>query len=163
LKGKTGIVNSETLHTDLVKMRSRVHPHCVVCGCDNRRGLGLEFAVSDDGVVEGSFDCNRTFEGYADILHGGVVSSLLDGAMTHCMFARGRSAVTAELIVRFRHPVTIDHKATIRAWITRDESPLYILKAEVSQEGQIKATATGKFMDPPPLANATGTLGRMRQ
>jgi acyl-coenzyme A thioesterase PaaI-like protein len=36
------------------------------------------------------------------MLHGGVISSILDGTMTNCLFAHGTVAVTAELRVRFR-------------------------------------------------------------
>ena len=133
----------------MTRAESRAHANCVVCGPTNPRGLGLDFDISTDGGVEAHFDCDRSFEGYDNVLHGGVVASLLDGAMTHCLFARGRPAMTAELTVRFRHPVAIGRSATVRAWITRDDPPLYVLKARVTQDGEVKATATGKFMDPP--------------
>jgi len=133
-------------------MQSQVHANCVVCGSCNERGLGLEFALLEDGGVETAFSCDNAFEGYANVLHGGVISSLLDGAMTNCMFAHGCAAITAELNVRFRHPVVTGQAATVRAWITRSAPPLYVLKAEVLQAGRVKATATGKFMDQPNFA-----------
>jgi uncharacterized protein (TIGR00369 family) len=86
------------------------------------------------------------FEGYNDFLHGGVISALLDGAMTNCMFAHGYAALTAELNVRFHHPVLIGAPATVRAWIKKDLYPLFIVEAEVVQNQQVKATAAGKFM-----------------
>jgi len=122
----------------------------------------LEFALLEEGSVETAFNCDKAFEGYANVLHGGVISSLLDGAMTSCMFAHGCSSVTAELNVRFRHLVVTGETATVRAWITRSAPPLYILKAEMLQDDQVKATATGKFMDQLNLA-ATETAARGRQ
>ena len=133
-------------------MRSQLHANCVVCSLSNKRGLGLEFMLLEDGAVEAAFSCDKAFEGYENMLHGGVVSSLLDGAMTSCMFAHGCSVVTAELNVRFRHPVVTGQTATVRAWPARSAPPLYILKAKVLQDGQVKATATGKFMEQPQLA-----------
>ena len=130
-------------------MPPQMHTNCVVCGPANKRGLGLEFSLSQDGAVEAVFDCDEVFQGYEHVLHGGVVSSLLDGAMTNCLFAQGCCAVTAELNVRFRHPVVTGRDATVRAWVERSTAPLHILKAEVVQEGQVKATASGKFMDQP--------------
>jgi uncharacterized protein (TIGR00369 family) len=112
----------------------------------NGRGLGVNFAAVSDGKVEASFTCDAAFEGYSGVLHGGVISSLLDGAMTNCLFAYGHVAVTAELKVRFRHPVATGKPAKVRAWITSATSPLFELAAELVQDEQIKAIAKGKFL-----------------
>jgi acyl-coenzyme A thioesterase PaaI-like protein len=85
------------------------------------------------------------------MMHGGIISSILDGAMTHCLFAHGRTAVTAQLSTRFRHPVVTQEPATVSARIERSSHPLYILEARIVQARQIKATATGKFLDQPQL------------
>ena len=142
----------DTLH----KIRARTHRNCVVCGTANGRGLRLVFRPSEDGSVQATFDCEKAYEGYANVLHGGVVSALLDGAMTNCLFAHEHPGVTAELTVRFRHPVRTDTTATVRAWIEGCSPPLHVLKAEVVQNGQIKATACGKFMDQAGIARCEG-------
>lgn len=127
--------------------RTGTHSHCVVCGAANDHGLRLKFSPTEDGSVQARFYCDKTLEGYADILHGGVISSLLDGAMTNCLFAHGHPGLTAELTVRFRHPVRIGTAATVRAWIERCSPPLHVLRAELVQDEQVKATGCGKFMD----------------
>lgn len=131
----------------LCELRAQAHSNCVVCSPLNDRGLRLEFRASEDGGVQARFNCERVFEGYANMLHGGVVSSLLDGAMTNCLFAHGHPGATAELTVRFRHPVRTGGAATVRAWIERCAPPLHVLRAELMQNGQVKATACGKFID----------------
>ena len=131
----------------LREIQARAHADCVVCGTANRRGLRLVFRPSEGGSVQATFDCEKAYEGYANVLHGGVVSALFDGAMTNCLFAHGHPGVTAELTVRFRHPVQTDTPATVRAWIERCSPPLHVLKAELVQGGQLKATARGKFME----------------
>jgi uncharacterized protein (TIGR00369 family) len=103
--------------------------------------------LSEDGSVQATFSCDKAFEGYANVLHGGLISCMLDGAMTNCMFAHGYAAVTAELNVRFHHPVVIGEFATVRAWIDRSRSGLHVLKAEIVQNQQVRATATGKFLE----------------
>jgi acyl-coenzyme A thioesterase PaaI-like protein len=80
------------------------------------------------------------------MIHGGIVSTLLDAAMTNCLFALGHVAVTADLHVRFRHPLSTGQDAVVRAWVTRAAVPLFILEAQITQDGNIKATAVGKFM-----------------
>jgi len=122
------------------------HPHCVVCGRHHPFGLHLRFTLLEDGSVQTAFDCSETFQGYPGVLHGGVVSSLLDGAMTNCLFAHGEQAVTGELQVRFSKPVVTEQKARIRAWIDRSLPPFHVLKAELTQNDTVKAKATGKFV-----------------
>ena len=136
----------------LRRVQADAHANCVVCGSANGRGLKLAFHSAEDGSVQATFDCAKAYEGYPDVLHGGVVSTLLDGAMTNCLFAHGHPGLTAELTVRFRHPVCTGTAATVRAWIERRCRPLYVLKAELVQDGQIKATAGGKFMEQAGLA-----------
>lgn len=140
-------MTTDSAKTDLASVRAQEHANCMVCSPSSRRGLGLQFSVSKDGSVQATFNCDKAFEGYANVLHGGLISCLLDGAMTNCMFAHGYAAVTAELNIRFRHPVVIGEPATVRAWIERSQPRLHVLKAEVVQEQQVKATATGKFLE----------------
>ncbi len=67
--------------------------------------------------------------------------------MTNCMFARGISALTAELTVRYRHPLVVGVSAEVRAWVEQSTPPLHLLKAEIVQAAQVKSTARGKFME----------------
>lgn len=128
------------------EVRSLAHANCVVCSSSNEQGLGLRFTSFPNGSVEAVFDCHKVFEGYRNMLHGGIISTLLDGAMTNCLFAHGIHAVTAELNIRFWHPVICCQSASVRAWITRSTTKLHHLQAEVLQNGQIMAIATGKFV-----------------
>jgi uncharacterized protein (TIGR00369 family) len=132
-----------------------VHHKCVVCGASNPRGLHLKFKMAKDGSLKAKFQCDKSFEGYPGSLHGGVIMSIFDGAMGHCMFARGQTAVTVEMTTRFRHPVLTGQSATVSAYITRVSYPLYLLKAEIIQDGIVKAIAEGKFYDQPRLAEDT--------
>jgi len=117
-----------------------------VCSQANACGLGLRFSLRDDGSVEAHFECKRALQGYDGILHGGMIATLLDGAMTNCLFAHGITAVTAEITVRFRHPVRLDTPLLVRARITQSQMPLHVAEAELVQDGRVKATATGMFM-----------------
>jgi len=129
-------------------LRQRHHPDCVVCSPDCPHGLQLRLALDGQGIAVGSFDCDARYEGYPGLLHGGVTSALLDGAMTNCLFLHGRAAMTAELIVRFRHPVLLDQPAQVRAWIVEDDPPVFRLQAQLVQDGVVKAAARAAFMLP---------------
>jgi len=123
------------------------HARCILCGQENPCGFNLEFHSRADGAVEGFFQDHDHCEGYAHMVHGGIIALLLDGAMTNCLFTHGRTGVTARMELWFRHPVRSDHGMTVRAWIERDSHPLYRLRAQLVQDDQIKATAKGVFMD----------------
>lgn len=131
----------------LKTVRTQAHPYCVVCSQSNPLGLGLEFTAHDDGSVSASFLGHSALEGFQGCLHGGMIASLLDGAMTNCLFAQDHVAMTAELKVRYRKPVFTGQEMIIRAWIKRSLPPLHLLEAELKQEGCIKAIASAKFME----------------
>jgi uncharacterized protein (TIGR00369 family) len=129
-----------------------------VCSPANTRGLQLEFIPGADGGITAMFTCDKALEGYPGVVHGGIVSSILDGAMGHCMFLRGQAAVTVEMTTRFRHPVVVGKEATVSARIQQAAHPLYLLEAQIVQTGQVKATAQGKFYDQPELADGLESL-----
>lgn len=133
-------------------VRQESHPDCFVCGPANGHGLGLEFRVIPDGSVEATFPCQPIFAGYPGMLHGGIICTLLDGAMTNCLFAQGFVAVTVDMNVRFRHPVTVSLPAIVRAWLESEGSPVHRLAAEVLQGEQIVATASARFIDKDAMA-----------
>jgi len=107
----------------------------------------LEFDVNGDGSVTASFLGNAALEGYQGLLHGGMIASLLDGAMTNCLFAHGLVAVTAELKVRYSNPVKTGCEMAVRAWIEEPHPPLYLMRAELKQEHCVKAIASAKFIE----------------
>jgi acyl-coenzyme A thioesterase PaaI-like protein len=125
----------------LVNTHNRVHPNCFVCSQDNYRGLQLDFVVSNDFSITAMFKFDEAFEGYPGIVHGGILSSIMDGAMGHCIFAKGHTPVTVEMVTRFRHPVVTGKKAMVSARINKSSHPMYVLESEIIQDGQIKATA----------------------
>ncbi len=130
------------------QLANKAHPHCFVCSLRNPQGLQVRFQRAADGGIEGVFACQREFEGYAGLIHGGVISSLLDGAMTHCLLAEGHQALTGDLRVRFRQPVIVGREAVIHAEIVKTFGPLYVVQSTLTQDGSVKAQATGKFADP---------------
>jgi acyl-CoA thioesterase FadM len=75
-----------------------------------------------------------------------MVTTLLDAAMTHCLFALNEVAMTADLHVRFRAPVRVDTTATIRAWQVRRRGAMEEVCAELWQEGELRVSARGKFI-----------------
>ena len=128
-------------------LSERCHPACIACGTRHGEGLGLRFTEEADGTVVASFACDGKYQGYPDRLHGGIVAMLADAAMTHCLFLREISAVTAKLKLRLPRPVEVGVAATVRASMVRNSPPIFELKAEISQTGTVRATAEALFIE----------------
>ncbi len=128
------------------------HPDCFVCGQRHHGGLQLDFQLHPEGKVEAQFCCAWGFQGYPGYLHGGIIASLLDGAMTNCLFAHGKTAMTAELNVRYFSPIAIEKMLTIRSWIIKSRPRFFLLKSEITSEGILLAQGDGKFMEKPQIS-----------
>lgn len=140
-------------NTELAGLRRAVHPNCFVCGELNPRGMQLDFHFDEESrCVCADFRPDKWSEGYKGMPHGGIISAVLDGAMGNCLFAQGITGITGELNIRFKHPVRIHQEVRARAWIKTISHPYYLVKSEIIQDGQVKAYATGKFIDKPDLA-----------
>jgi uncharacterized protein (TIGR00369 family) len=131
----------------MAKLQTQLHSQCVLCGADHPQGLQLAFRTHADGHVEAEFPCDRLYQGYPGYLHGGIIAALLDSAMTNCLFAHGRVALTGELNVRFLKPVIVSRPAVVSARLAESFAPLFKMKGEVHQNGEIMARATAKFME----------------
>lgn len=101
------------------------YPACPVCGdADvNPAALGVRwFWDSDREVAVGRFTPGPLNAGYRGVLHGGVLTALLDECLAWaCAVAKRAYCVTGELDVRFMTPArlgeTIDVSArTLTAW-----------------------------------------------
>lgn len=141
-------MNAQTDQDRLDATRDAQHPNRLFCGQEQRQGLCLDFRARTNGDVSATFACRKLFQGYPGLLHGGVTCSLLDAAMTNCLFAQGIAAVTGEMTVRFHAPVTVDSTAEVVGALMSAQTPLLVVvaQARLLQDGVIKATATAKFV-----------------
>jgi acyl-coenzyme A thioesterase PaaI-like protein len=125
------------------------HTHCIACSMNNPVGLKLQFEVSDNGSVTANFRPGEIVQGYNGLVQGGVIATLLDAAMTNCLFAHGIVALTAELVIRYKSAVVIGVPLQIRAWRENNSKLLYCMAAELVQNSRVKATAKAKFLNKP--------------
>ena len=141
----------------LRETRRLAHAHCLVCGAENPGGLRLNFAVQPDRSVHAVFEGGASFQGYPDAMHGGLIATLLDSAMTNCLFSSGVVAVTARLNVRYVEPGRWHLPCAVRAKVDRSSRGVHYLSAEVRQEGRVIARATGTFANRPCPADPVST------
>jgi len=108
---------------------------CFACGKENKDGLQLEFTLLKDGRLRTEYCPPQKFQGYKDILHGGIMAVLLDETMIHLAFRKGGRVVTAQLEVRLRNPAKIGERIIVTAELLSDSGRRMELAAEAKSEG----------------------------
>ena len=106
----------------------------------------MRFKSDEKGGVKAIFQAKPLWQGYQGILHGGMISTLLDAAMTHCLFDHGVEAMTVDLNIRFHKPVSCTGLLMLRACLLGERRNLYQLSAELSSAGTLLARAEARFM-----------------
>ena len=107
--------------------------------------FGLQFTAEKAGVVA-FVQADPHWQGYSGVLHGGIISTLLDAAMTHCLFHHGVEAMTASLKVRFLEPIPCGGELQIKAVLEKQRRHVYLLDAELSLSGRCLARAEARFI-----------------
>ncbi|RLT44336.1 MAG: PaaI family thioesterase [Chloroflexi bacterium] len=111
--------------------------YCFGCGRHNPIGLHLGFARDgdgDDAGVVAYYTPRREDQGFPEVMHGGLLSLLLDEAMGWAMYADRLFAVTAKMELRYRRPVGVESTLTIRARITRQRGRRIEAEATITDE-----------------------------
>ncbi len=132
------------------KPYARPQSACFLCGQDNPAGLKIMFQLQVDGGMAATWTPAPAWEGFRGIVHGGVVSTVLDGAMSKAVAATGSEALTAELRIRFRLPVQSGTPFQIRGWVVRRSKRLIETEATITAfDGTEHARAWASFLTLP--------------
>ena len=92
---------------------------CFGCGKNNPCGLKLKFKW-DGKQVRAEFTPNKFHQGWAGIIHGGIITTILDEAMGYVAYYEGVKGVTATMQTKFKRPLLIDEPITVTAWLTKN-------------------------------------------
>ncbi|MCS5696517.1 MULTISPECIES: PaaI family thioesterase [Desulfofundulus] len=119
---------------------------CFACSPRNPIGLHLEFSHEGD-ICRTTFTAGNEHQGWDGVLHGGLVTTLLDEAMAQWLWHRGVAAMTAEMLTRFSLPVPVGVPVTVEAWKEGCRGRLWELSARlILPGGKVAARATAKFL-----------------
>jgi len=115
------------------RIGARSQSSCFACGPNNEHVLRLRFEKNEIGKMSAEWIPESSTEGFDGIVHGGIVSTVLDESMSKVVAATGVEALTAELRVRFRRHVVSGNRVQIRGWI--DNRNKRIIKTEDALTG----------------------------
>ena len=140
-------MNMKQMLTDRSELviQNDFHQNCFACGSNNGMGLGLKFYKLEDGTIFGNFFADPKFESYSGIIHGGIVATLLDSAMTHCLLMKGIPALTGRLSVKYSIPIRTGTAVKVEARIVDQLHEMFILQGKALVDGKRVASAEAKY------------------
>jgi len=120
---------------------------CFACGDRNSRGLRLCFAPDGDRAVTAVWRTDAVWEGFRGVIHGGIVSTVLDEAMSKAVAAAGIPALTCELHVRLRRHVAAAEQLQVSGWVVEKRKRRIVTEATLKdRNGVERAHAWATFL-----------------
>jgi acyl-coenzyme A thioesterase PaaI-like protein len=125
-------------------------PGCLVCGRSNPHGLHLSLHVDPDtSEVTTTFTPKPEHIGFENIIHGGLLATVLDEAMVWAAtWAGKRFCVAGELTVRYRESARPGDHLLVTTKVESARSKLITTTGQITRpsDNAIIATASGKFV-----------------
>lgn len=125
----------------------RDNDRCYVCGKKNPSGLSVDFKIDRQSrSLRALFTPSGLHQGYEGIVHGGILSALLDEAMAKLAFSLGIPAVTAGINIKFRSPAAPGDELAVSGKLIDETHRLIRAEAKIERGPVLIAEATGKLL-----------------
>ena len=119
--------------------------YCFVCGKDNPRGFKIEVRYLDaEMAAETELSLAREFQGWADVIHGGILSTMLDELMAHAVWHFAGPGLTLSLEVRFHAPLKPDEPILVRGVLQTPNGSRRLAEGEIIRLADNTRIASGK-------------------
>ncbi len=105
----------------------RMFPYCYVCGQQNARGLQIPFEPHPGGGCRAEYVARDEHVGWPEVIHGGLLFTLMDEAVAWAVIGAGLHGVTARAEARFREPVRVGTRLVVRGWLV--DAPRRVTRA----------------------------------
>jgi uncharacterized protein (TIGR00369 family) len=124
-----------------------VEYQCFGCSPNNEMGLRLEFW--DEGeFVTAKWTPRQSFEGFRNVLHGGIQATLLDEIASWVVQTRCKTVgVTCSMEIKYRCPVLVSEgEIILRARVKEAGKRMAIIESELlGNDGKVCASAVVKY------------------
>ena len=108
--------------------------------------LNLKFN-HDTKLVYGEYVAHEYLEGPPNVIHAGIIASILDESMMSVNKFMDLVSIVVEMKVRYLNTAFINENLYIRGWYITKNKNVIENRAEIENEiGKIVARATGKYM-----------------
>ena len=124
---------------------------CFACGVNNLDGLRVGFEYPEKGRCRAELVMPAKFQGWKGILHGGIISTLLDEAFAHACGGPQRggdeAVVTAEIRVKVKKPVRTGEKFVLEGRVVEVRGRVIACASVIKDpEGTELARAEGRLI-----------------
>ncbi|TRX71366.1 PaaI family thioesterase [Carboxylicivirga sp. M1479] len=139
-----------------IKQKGEIY-NCIGCSPNNQIGFHLEFYASDHEVVA-FWDATTNFEGYTNVVHGGIQATLLDEIASWYIYAMLDTAgVTKRLDVEYLKPLyVLGGQVKVKAKLKEKNAKSALIETEiVNSKGVVCCKAIVEYyLFPPNVAKA---------
>ncbi len=114
-------------------MRLDDDKYCFVCGKKNKIGLHLKFKTKGK-KTKAVFIPKKEHQGYINIVHGGILATVLDEATTRLGYKLCLNTVTARIEVNLRKPAYINKKLFLGGEIIKEKGRKVFAKSVLKND-----------------------------
>jgi acyl-coenzyme A thioesterase PaaI-like protein len=119
--------------------------YCFVCGQNNPRGLKISVRYREaDLAAETQLSLPKEYQGWADVIHGGILATLLDEMMAHAVWHFAGPGLTLSLEVRFHAPLKPDEPILVRGVLQSQNGSRRLAAGEIIRLADNTRIASGK-------------------
>ena len=117
-----------------------------VSGVENPKGMKM-VPIIKDRKIYAKYVFEKSFEGGPGLVHGGILSTVLDDMMGYATFTQNLFCVTANLNVNFRAPSPVDKEFELYAWVKEVDGNKVYAESVIQSEDSIHVEADGLFIN----------------
>jgi len=119
--------------------------YCFVCGKDNPRGLKIKVRYLEaEMTAETELSLPREYQGWAEVIHGGILATLLDEMMAHAVWHFAGPGLTLGLEVRFHAPLKPGEPIRVRGVLHTHNGSRRLAEGEITRLADGARIASGK-------------------
>ena len=141
-------MTSEARVAQRIDERFAFEPHnCFACGTLNTGGLHLDLHVDGERCWT-DLEIPERFQGWDEIAHGGIVTTILDEVMAWSLVDADSWGLTARLSVAFKRPVPLGRPIHVEGWITESRRRVITTAGRMvaGGSGEVLATAEAIYV-----------------
>lgn len=121
------------------------HAFSIVTGSAHPVAPPVQVDVLED-EVRGRFRCGKQYEGGPGLVHGGILSLVLDHVLGEAAFSAGVGGMTVGLDVRYVAPTPLHADLEVTCRVASVEGRKVRLTGEITHQGTPTVTATALFI-----------------
>ncbi len=123
--------------------------YCFVCGKDNPKGFKIQVRYLEaEMAAETELSLPREYQGWAEVIHGGILSTLLDELMAHAVWHFAGPGLTLSMEVRFHAPLKPEEPILVRGVLHTHNGSRRLAAGEIirTRDGQRIASGKSRFL-----------------